>query len=289
MEGFNHFSHPHKLSFHKSLEAAQLVCTGCKFTCTGTPVYSCRPCKFFLHEQCFDAPRSMTHPAHPPHPLSLFPSPTYSSGSFICSSCDQIGSGLCFCCSICEFDLHIHCAYNDPNLKMGSTAPLKQIQLKSHPNHLVHHVPKPPYPSGQCSCDVCGTDCDLDCPLYHCDVCGYDVHLECTDLAETVQREDHEHTVSLLHVNPFQAFDCDVCTGRIEQNHSMYYCSSGCDYGMHVKCVTAKVSVNPPMDELALRVEMLNMRNQTELYKMTMENLTMAASGFHSHRYYYRY
>ena len=297
MEGVNHFSHPHKLSFHKGLEAAQLVCTGCKFPCTGTPVYSCHPCNFFLHDQCFDAPRSMTHPAHPAHPLSLFPSPTYPSGSFICGSCHQIGSGFCFCCSVCEFDLHVHCAYHDPKLKSASTPAPKQIQLKSHPNHPVHHVPKPPYPGGQCWCDVCGTVCDPNGPLYRCDLCGYDVHLECTDLAETVRREDHGHAVKLLDVNPFEAFECDVCRGGIVQKHCMYYCSSGCDYGMHVKCVTTKASVKPPMDEMACEVEMLKLQNTTKLYQMAMDNQMMAATGLRYDRIgrydrygrYYRY
>ncbi|KAJ9565518.1 hypothetical protein OSB04_001484 [Centaurea solstitialis] len=236
---------------------------------------------YFLFQH--NAPRSMTHPAHPDHPLSLFPSPTYSSGSFVCSSCDQIGSGLCFCCSICEFDLHIRCAYHDPKLKSGPTPPLKQIQLKSHPNHPVHHIPRSPYPSGQCSCDVCGTNCDPDGPLYRCDVCDYDVHLECTDLAETVQREDHEHTVSLLHVNPFEEFRCDVCRGGIAQKHCMYYCSSGCDYGMHVKCVTAKVAV---MSDMAFQVEMLKLQNKMKLSQMAYDTHLMTTSGFYRNHYY---
>lgn len=61
--------------------------SGCKFPCSCIPVYSCHACNFFLHDQCFNAPRSLIHPLHPDHPLSLFPFPTYTYGSFLCNSC----------------------------------------------------------------------------------------------------------------------------------------------------------------------------------------------------------
>ncbi|KAJ0693250.1 putative chromatin regulator PHD family [Helianthus annuus] len=237
MERYKHFSHPHTLSIHKiCLEGAQLTCNGCKFPCTNTLVYSCSECNFFLHDQCFNASRSLTHPSHPNHPLSLFPSSTYKSGSFRCNSCGKSGSGFCYCCSNCSFDLHIHCAYNTLNPKY-STSPPNQVELKSHPNHPLKLLPKPPYVSGKRFCNVCGTRCNNNGELYRCNVCDYDAHVTCTTLPQSVCREDHAHSLSLLYVNPYPDFTCNVCRGAILQKHCMYHCSSGCDYGMHVKCV----------------------------------------------------
>ncbi|KAJ0693249.1 putative chromatin regulator PHD family [Helianthus annuus] len=133
----------------------------------------------------------------PRSPLSLFPSPTYKSGSFRCDSCDKIGSGFCFCCSNCEFDLHIHCAYNTLNPKSSTSLP-DEVELKSHPNHPLKLLPKPPYISGRRLCDVCGTKCDPNGELYRCDVCNYDVHVTCTTLQESVCREDHIHAFITL-------------------------------------------------------------------------------------------
>ncbi|PWA60136.1 zinc finger, PHD-type, DC1, Zinc finger, RING/FYVE/PHD-type [Artemisia annua] len=228
MEGFKHFSHPHDLKFHKSLEGAQLNCTGCNFPCTGTPVYSCRACKYFLHEQCFNASRSLAHPLHPDHPISLFPVATHASGSFQCDLCQKTGTGFCFSCAECGFDLHVHCAIPFPN----------GIKLKSHPAHALHYLSKSPYGADRsCSCDVCGTNCDENTGVYHCQ-CKYDAHVECVNLPETVKREDHKHVLALLHVNPYTDYECDVCRCTIVQSNCMYECKP-CNYGTHVKCVTA--------------------------------------------------
>ncbi|KAJ0693248.1 putative chromatin regulator PHD family [Helianthus annuus] len=276
MDHHKHFSHPHTLSFYKSLEGAQLTCTGCNFPCTGTPVYSCRACKFFLHDRCFNASRSLTHPSHPDHPLSLFPSPTYSSGSFICNECNKTGSGLCFCCSNCEFDLHIHCAFNTLNPN-PSTPPPNQIKLKSHPNHPLKYLPKPPSASGFRSCDVCGTGCDPNGALYRCDICDYDAHVTCTTLPESVRREDHPHTLSLLYVYPYESFECDVCRGAIAKSNCMYHCSSGCNYGMHVKCVPAKVSEQAPMNEMTFQMEMFKLQSQMRLNQMAFDTMLQSS------------
>ncbi|XP_059654312.1 uncharacterized protein LOC132301036 [Cornus florida] len=109
---YKHFSHHHKLSFQQLQQAGapEIQCSGCKSSSSGS-LYNCWQCSFFLHEQCFRASRSMEHPSHPSHPLTLVPYPTYPSGSFICNSCNQTGTGFSYTCANCEFDLHVHCAY----------------------------------------------------------------------------------------------------------------------------------------------------------------------------------
>lgn len=216
--------------------------------------------QFFPTRTIFECTTIVDHPSHPDHPLSLFPSPTYISSSFICISCQILksGSGFCFSCSTCEFDLHIHCAYNDLNPKSVRGPSTNQIKLKSHPNHSLHYLPNPkvPYANLSCSCDVCGTTCDPNSELYHCYICRYDAHVGCTNLPELVQREDHEHELSLLHMNPYVAFQCDVCRGSISKNNCMYHCKSGCDYGIHVnKCVSAKVSEKNSTNEMVKNIQ----------------------------------
>ncbi|CAL5328381.1 unnamed protein product [Camellia sinensis] len=103
-----HFSHPHNLTLLKFPNIG-IDCSGCNLPCSGV-IFVCSQSKFFLHQQCFLASRSINHPSHPIHPLTLVPYPTYASGSFTCDSCGQSGSGFCFSCSSCDFDLHIHCA-----------------------------------------------------------------------------------------------------------------------------------------------------------------------------------
>ncbi|KAK2977022.1 hypothetical protein RJ640_022288 [Escallonia rubra] len=108
---YRHFSHGHALNLHEMPQGAETRCSGCNSPATGS-VYVCWHCSFFLHEQCFRATRSLKHPSHPTHPLTLVPYPTYPSNSFFCNACTQVGTGLSYSCSDCEFDLHIQCAYS---------------------------------------------------------------------------------------------------------------------------------------------------------------------------------
>ncbi|KAJ0836843.1 putative chromatin regulator PHD family [Helianthus annuus] len=109
--GFKHFSHLHNLIMHQMPEGVEVSCSGCHSSATAT-VYVCWQCNFFLHEQCYQATRSLKHPSHPPHPLTLVPYPTYHSNSFYCNSCHIGGTGFSYSCADCEFDLHVQCAYS---------------------------------------------------------------------------------------------------------------------------------------------------------------------------------
>ncbi|KAK9051596.1 hypothetical protein SSX86_028223 [Deinandra increscens subsp. villosa] len=110
-QGYKHFSHLHNLIMHQMPEGIDVPCSGCHSSATGT-VYVCWQCNFFLHDQCYRATRSLKHPSHPPHPLTLVPYPTYHSNSFYCNSCEIIGTGFSYSCADCEFDLHVQCAYS---------------------------------------------------------------------------------------------------------------------------------------------------------------------------------
>ncbi|XP_057497600.1 uncharacterized protein LOC130782343 [Actinidia eriantha] len=139
---FKHFSHPHGLSLHQAPQGPETRCSGCHSPASaGTSLYSCWQCKFFLHEQCFHATRSLNHPSHPPHPLTLIPYPTYPSGSFFCNSCSLTGTGFSYSCSTCEFDLHVHCAYTPLTTAVHDLYP-------NFPNqNFTAHDPYPNFPN----------------------------------------------------------------------------------------------------------------------------------------------
>lgn len=148
---YKHFSHRHGLILHQVPQGSEISCSGCNFPGTGS-IYVCWECRFFLHEQCFNAGRAMNLPSHPPHPLTLAPYPTYPSNSFYCNSCSLVGTGFSYSCSSCEFDIHIHCAYmpnkithqpHNYNPFQNPTFPNEKPSSSSHFNEVVQ-TPSPP-------------------------------------------------------------------------------------------------------------------------------------------------
>ncbi|PIN15593.1 hypothetical protein CDL12_11766 [Handroanthus impetiginosus] len=131
---FKHFSHDHGLVYHQVPQGSEIHCSGCKFPGSSN-VYVCWKCSYFLHEQCFCATRSLKHSSHPLHPLTLVSYPTYPSSSFFCNSCNLIGNGFCYCCSECEFDIHIRCAH------------MTNIATNVHVSHPTNSVPCIPAPN----------------------------------------------------------------------------------------------------------------------------------------------
>ncbi|KAG8391326.1 hypothetical protein BUALT_Bualt01G0176200 [Buddleja alternifolia] len=127
---FKHFSHNHGLIFHQMPQGSEIHCSGCKYPGLKN-AYVCWQCKYFLHEQCFRATRSLKHSSHPLHPLTLAPFPTYSSGSFFCNTCSLEGNGFSYSCSECEFDIHVHCAQS-PDAHNSNPRPQNPI----YPSHI---------------------------------------------------------------------------------------------------------------------------------------------------------
>ncbi|XP_071716890.1 protein VACUOLELESS GAMETOPHYTES-like [Rutidosis leptorrhynchoides] len=111
---YKHFSHPHNLIIRRVYELGQQVnCSGCNSPCdnTTTAVHACHQCNFFLHDHCANANRYVKHPCHKSHPLILLPYPTYAGNTFICNACGRPGKSFSYCCALCEFDLHVGCAF----------------------------------------------------------------------------------------------------------------------------------------------------------------------------------
>ncbi|XP_022896254.1 uncharacterized protein LOC111410230 [Olea europaea var. sylvestris] len=142
-----HFSHNDGLVFHQLPQGTEIHFSCCKTPGSGS-IYACWQCRYFLHEQCFRATRSMKHPSHPLHPLTLVPFPTYPSNSFFCNSCNLAGNGFSYCCSKCDFDMHVHCAYNPVNPPVNS--PNFAVETQNVNPHSAPNLPQnSTYPSVQ--------------------------------------------------------------------------------------------------------------------------------------------
>ncbi|CAE6017491.1 unnamed protein product [Arabidopsis arenosa] len=173
---------------------------------------------------------SVRHPSHN-HPLRVFKSK--EEDEIICSGCERDLIGEAFKCtkSECDYFLHKSC-FNLPD----------EIYHKSHTNHPLTLLHSPPNGLSTYTCDACGEYGSAF--TYHCSECKYHVHVGCAFVPENVEREDHEHPLTLLYNTPCKGrkdgvmFICDVCEVDMSENLWVYYCKE-CDYGTHVhSCAT---------------------------------------------------
>ncbi|XP_049368883.1 uncharacterized protein LOC125833738 [Solanum verrucosum] len=165
-----HFSHSHILKLIVNPTETVLTCNACEQpNNTNKPFYGCNTCQYFLHENCFNAPRFLNHSSHPAHPLTLLPSATYSSCSFTCKACDSAGIGFCFSCACCEFDIHLQCA-SCPSL----------ILVDKHPHQLELNFGSPyEDKDSEYVCDICTEIMNKENWLYYCGGCDFASHLQC--------------------------------------------------------------------------------------------------------------
>ncbi|KAA0043741.1 uncharacterized protein E5676_scaffold352G005330 [Cucumis melo var. makuwa] len=166
MDEYKHFSHLHDLELYQIQEDQtnqQFRCSGCESLCTHGLVYGCQSCEFFLHEACATAPRSLQHPSHPSHHLTLLPSPTYPDGSFLCNACGATGTAFCFSCIPCDIDLHVDCGLLP-----------QQLDLESH-RHTLSLLFSPP----SSICNLCRRAIDSRYWSYSCSTCNFDIHTYC--------------------------------------------------------------------------------------------------------------
>ncbi|KAL4186346.1 hypothetical protein AMTRI_Chr09g33450 [Amborella trichopoda] len=168
-----HFSHHHQLLIC-DLSHQPTPCSCCGLSCTAW-AYRCTPCAFALHMTCAQLPQRITHPSHPPHPLSLVSAPPYGEGLFNCDGCSRPGTCFSYHCSNCHFDLHTLCAVKP--LTRGHDSHMHPLYLAFAP---------PPHYRGAFECDLCG-GLGGHHWLYRCDGCGFDVHLGCAALEPGAQ------------------------------------------------------------------------------------------------------
>ncbi|KAH0782404.1 hypothetical protein KY290_002002 [Solanum tuberosum] len=166
--GKQHFSHDHILKLIAN-PTETLTCNACeKPNNTNKPFYGCNTCQYFLHENCFNAPRFLNHSSHPSHPLTLH-HPPYAGGYYICNACGSDGNGFCYNCAACDFDIHLQCA----------SCP-SSILVDKHTHQLELHFGSPDEDKdSKYVCDICFVTMSNDNWLYYCAGCDFASHLYC--------------------------------------------------------------------------------------------------------------
>ncbi|XVF83469.1 hypothetical protein PTKIN_Ptkin16aG0489400 [Pterospermum kingtungense] len=211
-----HHQHPLILQFNSQ----RLSCQICQKPQRRGFVYSCSsPCKFVLHIGCATIPTKINHFFHRKHPLIL----QLKDVGLPCHLCQETKPNqILYCCSICEFALHIECA-----------SPPPIIEDKSHPHPFTlfwRHV--------SFICDACGTPGNH--ASYICSTCCLIVHKKCISLPGTLRHPMHYgHPISrtyFLGQYEIGSWECRIChVEDVNSRHGGYYCSV-CNYVAHVNC-----------------------------------------------------
>lgn len=151
------------------------------------------------------------HMCHPQHKLKF----DYIELPFKCDGCKEAGIGSRYKCSICDYDLHTHCALPAPSI----THP---FYTKCSFQFLVRPPGDVPRFCNACEKDITGF-------LYHCNSCGFDLHPCCAKLPMVL--DDGEMKLFLYRK---VSAPCDRC-GR--KGRSWSYRSKCKKYNLHVACV----------------------------------------------------
>ncbi|XP_015071099.1 uncharacterized protein LOC107015360 [Solanum pennellii] len=175
-----HFSHHHILKKLVLDENEELQCQACENSIF-VPFHGCISCNFYLHDNCLNAPRSLIHPSHPSHPLTLLPAPTYSSRSFTCNACGSEGRSCSLSCAHCEFDLHMQCALLP-----------QTVLLPQHHYHELKLIFDSSFGDEDESCificDLCNGKVEHNSWLYYCADCDFGTHIECSSISKYVNK-----------------------------------------------------------------------------------------------------
>lgn len=153
----------------------------------------------------------ISHFSHPQHKLKF----EYADVPFKCDGCKEIGMGSSYKCSICEYDLHMHCAIPGPSI-YHPFYPKCSFIFMSRPPGIV------PRYCNACERGVTGF-------LYHCRSCGFDLHPCCAQLPTVLDAGE---------VNMFLYRKVSGCCQRCgKKGRSWSYRSSDKKYSLHVACV----------------------------------------------------
>ncbi|XP_017984256.1 PREDICTED: uncharacterized protein LOC18586174 [Theobroma cacao] len=226
---------------------------------------------FFIHKKCVDLPIEISHLFHCQHPLIL----QFNSKRLPCQICQRTQPrGFVYCCSPCQFALHIACA--ELPIKINHLChrihPLiLQFNPKSLPCQIcqetqgqgfvyccsickfalhVKCVSPPPSIKGEIHehpftlfwrqvsfiCDACGTIGDY--VSYICSTCSFIVHKKCISLPHIIKLPRHHHPIShtfILGKLDIETWECKICPGEVNAQHGGYCCFD-CNYIVHANC-----------------------------------------------------
>ncbi|KAH6763560.1 hypothetical protein C2S52_020993 [Perilla frutescens var. hirtella] len=126
--------------------------------------------------------------------------------------------------------MHIGCADNGGVMN-------DIIRHRCHPKHELQLLRR----RSSFKCDACGTKKLGN--SYLCITCAYWIHSRCASLPDTMEREDHHHSLSLSFDVPSEYIDfkykCEVCHQQFLPKYWIYNCHL-CRYAVHIKCAFKK-------------------------------------------------
>ncbi|XP_050214062.1 protein VACUOLELESS GAMETOPHYTES-like [Mercurialis annua] len=233
----HHFSHPHPL--HLSNLHTLTHCSACHLQSSDW-MYSCNPCNFTLHLSCTHLPSLITHPSHPLHTLTLFPSP---DAAFNCDACGCNSHGFSYHCSHCDFDIHTTCAQN----------PLF-VTNRYHP-HLLQLTFHPPYQTEGFSCDLC-QGLGSNHWLYRCATCEFDAHMDCamgivsSPLSRPQPQLQHHNSFPGTESHQYQQYGNAVMSPPAGQSVYLHSQSMGAMQGGYQQPAVVNNNTNVVMDAM---------------------------------------
>lgn len=102
----------------------------------------------------------------------------YVEVPFKCDGCKEVGIGSRFKCSVCDYDLHKHCALPTAATVVHHPFYRKcEFQFMARPPG---HLPR--------YCNAC--EKDVNGFVYHCRSCGFDLHPCCANLPYVLDAGD---------------------------------------------------------------------------------------------------
>ncbi|CAK9144780.1 unnamed protein product [Ilex paraguariensis] len=245
---YKHFSHTHNLIHHQVPPGTQIHCSGCNLPGTGSgTVYACRQCSYFLHEQCFQANRSMKHQSHPLHPLTLVPYPTYPPLPFSAIPSTKLELAfptLVLIVSASCIGIPSRSDSNEATPVSGIVESQEQRRGRKHFSHDHTLNLSKVEENGAKTCSGC--EKNLSDFAYICteSQCTFSLHKSCFKLPIKIQHKSHlDHPLTLLSSPPYKAdgeFTCNAC---LKNGGAFTYNCSICTFDLHVDCVSLPETV----------------------------------------------
>ncbi|PON86288.1 Protein kinase C-like phorbol ester/diacylglycerol-binding domain containing protein [Trema orientale] len=229
---------PMTLVEHGDEENVRKKCFACQLPWS-SPAYPCKTCENYLHKSCAQLPRTIRHPSHSQHSLTLQVSKPTS-----CDLCFKKDCRLIFSChgNGCDFELDTKCAFLQPNLK-----------CRSH-NHLLSLVE-----NAACDnirCNACQksyeewfnqvrlpNEVHFSHSFFRCIDCDFNLHFLCGPLPSTIKYSYHIHRLALvdsLIEEDFGEYYCDACEEGRNPQFRVYNCAD-CKYIVHAHCLISEI------------------------------------------------
>lgn len=153
----------------------------------------------------------ISHFSHPQHRLKF----DYAEFPFKCDGCKEVGIGSRYKCTVCDYDLHMHCGI-----------PTQTIAHPFYTRCSFQFMARPPGDMPR-FCNAC--EKDVAGFMYHCRTCGFDLHPCCAKLPMVL--DDGEVKLALCRKVTSACHRC----GR--KGRSWSYRSTCKKYNLHVACV----------------------------------------------------